>query len=272
MLTTHTFSIPMATLGEISDTGPTHHTIGYAKGSEPMGAFEWTSLADLEATPSQQSLWVANSRTQKTITAEATHGGTIVDRGLAKQMVQTRSQWFLSRNLRWTSQALAMVRTTKPVHGGRAWNAIQRLEDDIGQCIALYYNSIFGAIVRNAYGQSTQAGRAPIQIGAIAGLPCPNFGGDTPASIHARAVADRHFLELSTKPLQPFAYCFSDKHRHAIDSVVAEMLGLNSDDEAVQELLRHYRGLFTREPSVHGRQRRILKAIEKHSKSMLKNT
>ena len=91
MLATHQLSIPMTTLGDISETGPTHHTIGYAKGSSPLGAFEWTLLTELEAKPSQQAMWEANSTTQRTINAEPTHGGIIVDERLAKQMVQRRS-------------------------------------------------------------------------------------------------------------------------------------------------------------------------------------
>ena len=266
MLATHPLALPTAALGDIGETGPTHHTIGYAKGSSTLGAFEWTLLAELEAKPSQQAMWAANSKTQKAINAEPTHGGTIVDERVAKQMVQRRSQWFLSRNIRWTSQATALVRTAKPVHGGRAWNALQGLPKSDAQCISLYYNSIFGAIVRNAYGQSTQAGRAPIQIGAIAGLPCPNFNLDTAAAAHARATADKHFNGLSKKTLQPFAYCFRDKSRHAIDSVVAEMLGLNPKDESVKELLDHYRMLFASEPSVNGRQKSILKAIKDYKR------
>ena len=261
LLSTHQLSITMTTLGDMAEKGPTHHTIGYAKGSEPMGAFEWTTLAEVESEPAQQAMWAADSSMQRTIIIEPTHGGTIVDEGLATKMVQQRSQWFLSRNIRWTSQAVAMARTTKPMHGGRAWNALQGLPKSVAQCITLYYNSIFGAIIRNAYGQSTQAGRAPIQIGAIPGLPCPNFEADTPAAVHARATSDRHFSRLSKKTLRPFAYCFTDKSRHAIDSVVAEMLGLNIKDESVQELLDYYRILFANEPNVNGRQKAILNAI-----------
>ena len=156
-LTTHGLAVPMATLGEMADTGPTHHLIGYAKGNEPIGAFEWTPLDELPVGPAQQSMWSAESKTQTSIVTEPTHGGTIVDEDAASQMVKRRSRWFLSRNMRWTSQAIALAGTAKLAHGGRAWNAMQEISNGVGQCIALYYNSTFGAIVRTAYGQLTQA-------------------------------------------------------------------------------------------------------------------
>ena len=263
-LTTHELAVPMATLGEMADTGPTHHLIGYAKGNEPIGAFEWALLDELPVAPAQQSMWSAESKAQTSIVAQPTHGGTIVDEDAASQMVKRRSRWFLSRNMRWTSQAIALAGTAKLTHGGRAWNAMQEISNGVGQCIALYYNSTFGAIVRTAYGQSTQAGRAPIQIGSIPGLPCPAFHADTPEAQHARDIANRNFDELSRMPLEPFAYCFRDANRHKIDLVVAEMLGLDAQALAKQEMLAHYRLLFASEPNVNGRQKSILAALESH--------
>lgn len=123
-LTTHQLALPVAALGDLASTGPTHHTIGHPKGSEPIGAFEWTLLAELPVVPVQQSMWTANSETQTSIAAQPTHGGTIIDQELASQIVQRRSQWFLNRNIRWTSQAIAVANTARLIHGGRAWNAM----------------------------------------------------------------------------------------------------------------------------------------------------
>ena len=266
-LTTYQLSVPTATLGETADTGPTHHLIGHATGNDPIGAFEWVPLDKLASKPAQQSMWAADAKSQTRITTSPTHGGTPVDQELSKEMVKNRSKWFISRNLRWTSQATAVSRTTKPAHGGRAWNAMQKVSDNAGQCIALYYNSTIGAIVRNAYGQSTQAGRAPIQIGSIPGLPYPAFHADTPEAQRARDIANRNFGQLSCLPLEPFAYCFRDTNRHKIDSVVAEMLGLDPQDEAVKEMLAYYRLLFASEPNVNGRQKKIMEALENHGQS-----
>ena len=266
-LTKHKLAIPMATLGDLSTAGPTHHTIGHATGSDPGGAFEWTLMEDLENAPAQQSMWAVDAKTQTTIASKPTHGGMVIDENAAKQMVLKRSRWFLNRNIRWTSQATAVAKTSKLVHGGRGWNALQELTDPVGKCIALYYNSTFGAIVRNAYGQSTQAGRAPIQVNAIEGLPCPDFNADTEEAKKAREIAGKNFDKLVKKSLQPFGYCFRDKNRVLIDSVVAEMLGLDTTDESISEMLEHYRLLFASEPNVNGHNTKIVEALAEHQES-----
>ncbi len=131
----------------------------------------------------------------------------------------------------------------------------------MGRCIALWNNSVFGGIVRNAYGQTTQAGRAMIQVNAIAGLPCPDFGANTPAGAHARWVAGMNFAALSVLDLEPFAYCFRDVNRRKIDEVVAEMIGLDPSASDVADMLAHYRLMFASEPNVNGRNRGVLGAL-----------
>ena len=138
------------------------------------------------------------------------------------------------------------------------------MDDDIGNCLAFYFNSIFGAIMWNSYGQSTQAGRATIQVNATAGLPCPNFVDDSPEAERARRIAKEKFNKLSMERLEPFAFCFRDKNRHEIDNIVAEMLGLDPTDEDIQEMLKLYRHLFCSEPNVNGRQQRIMKAVTEY--------
>ena len=262
----HQLALPTVALGDMAGTGPTHHLIGHPRGSQAIGAFEWWPLSALHVVPSQQSMWAA-SKNQMTIKARPTHGAGNMNEDLAREMIQSRSKCFISRNLRWTSQAIAVAMTADLNHGGRAWNAMQGLSDETGQCIALYYNSVFGAIVRNAYGQSTQVGRATIQVGAIPGLPCPAcpaFHADTPEAQRARDIASQHFDELSRLTLEPFAYCFQDANRHKIDSAVAEMLGLDAQDPAIQAMLADYRLLFASEPNVNGRQKPIIAALESH--------
>ena len=265
-LETHGMSLSMTTLGDMASSGPTHHLIGYPKDGDPIGAFEWTPLTALPSRPAQQALWAANSKTQISILAEPTHGGTVVDQHAAQQMVAKRGVWHFSRNLRFTSQSIAVAKTSRPVHGGRAWNALQELPDSVGQCLALYYNSIFGAIMRNAYGQSTQAGRATIQVLALQGMPCPAFHVNTQEARTAREIAEKHFSRLLEIRLQPFAYCFRDDNRREIDDVVAEMLGLDPTTSEIQEMMEHYRVLFASEPNVNGHQKSIVAALEQYRK------
>ena len=263
-LSSHQLALPTATLGELAETGPTHHNIGHLKGNDNIGAFEWTPLEELSVAPAQQAMWAANGKTQTTIAALPTHGGNIIRDDLAKRMVQHRSQWFIKRGMRWTSQATAIAYTQKQYHGGAAWTALCNIADASGKAVALYHNSIFGGIIRNAYGATQKSGRAELQISAIAGLPCPAFHADTPEAEHARALADRHFQELSELPLQSFAYCFQDANRHRIDDVVAEMLGLDPADPVVTDMLAYWRILFAGEPNVNGRQRKIVAALAEY--------
>lgn len=260
-LNTHDLVLPMVTLGDMAEPGPTHHLIGHPKGNEPIGAFEWTPLTELPVVPAQQSMWSTYPNAQNSISLSPTHVGMVVDSKLATRMTTMRSQWHLVKDLRWTAHAAAVAHTTITAHGGRSWNALQESEEDIAQCMALYYNSVVGALVRSAYAQSQFATRSQLQVGAIAGLPCPAFHADTAEAQRARDIASQNFGRLSGLILEPFAYCFRDKNRHQIDSTVAEMLGLDPNDSAVQEMLAHYRMLLAREPNVNGRQKSILNAI-----------
>ena len=136
-LTRHTMAVPMATLGDLAQTGPTHHLIGHPKGGDPIGAFEWTPLGELAVAPAQQSMWAADRKAQTAIVAQPTHGGTIVNQYLAHQMVTMRSKWHLNRNLALPSQSIAMAMTRTPTHGGRTWNALQNISDENARCLAL---------------------------------------------------------------------------------------------------------------------------------------
>ncbi len=266
-LTTYALNLPMTTLGKIANTGPTHDLIGHPKDGDGRGAFEWIPMYELPVEPAQQSMWQANWKKQIKIITKPTHGGSVVNPDLATEMVKNRSKWHLSRNLALSSQRIAIAMTENLAHGGRAWNALQDISDENAKCIALFYNSIIGVIVWRAYGQKGQYGpRAAIQVGAITGLPCPAFHADTPEAQHAREIAAQHFDELSNLELEPFAYCFQDTNRHRIDNVVAEMLGLDSNDSEVQEMLNHWRILFASEPNVNGRNTEIMAAIAKYKK------
>ena len=261
MAKTSPLPLDMATLQAMGEAGPTHDLLGHPAGSgDTRGAFQWRPPVAMLITP-HKSMWSAESQTQTRILTTPTHDGHVVDMELARRMVEKRGRWFISRNLRWTSQALAFAHTRNENHGGRAWNALQEISDEVGRCVALFYNSIFGAIIRQVYGQSTQPGRARLQVGAINGLPCPNFGADTPEARRARDIAAARFDSLSELDLEPFAYCFRDENRHQIDSAVAEMLGLDPSDSDVQAMLEYYRLLFASEPNVNGRQKRILAAL-----------
>ena len=216
------------------------------------------------------SMWAANGKTQTRMIVEPTHAGLVFDRPEAQRLNDKQSRWFLNRGVSWTSQALLVANTNRERHGGSAWNALQGLSDETGACVALFFNSVFGALVMRAYGKSPQQGpRARIQVGAIAGLPCPNFAANSDAARKARAIAPARFNELSRLELEPFPYCFRDQVRHRIDNAAAEMLGLNPADSDVQAMLAHYRYLFASETDVNGGNKRVLAGLAAFNGSTL---
>ena len=254
----------MVALSELAPTGPTHHLLGHPEGKSPIGAFEWRTLSAKQPLSTHMSMWAADGQEQRTMILRPTHRGTPVRREKVKELNEQRSRWFFSRNLDQASQALSVAHTRDLTHGGRSWNALQVADDAVGKAIALFYNSIFGAIVRHTYGQNTQDRRAAMQIRAIQGIPCPDFTADSDAARQALAIAGREFDRLANLELQPFGFCFQDLNRHQIDLAAAEMLGLDPNDARIRDLLARYRLLFAREPNVNGRKRAILDALAEH--------
>ena len=265
-LSRRSISLDMTTLGAVGRAGPTHDLLGHPVDGDGRGAFKWIPITALggDGVHTHKSMWAAESKTQRQMVVNPTHAGQITNENLAKQMLEKRSQWFLNRGVSWTSQSLLVAKTEQNNHGGRAWNALQGLSESTGVCVALFYNSIFGALMMRAYAQSPQQGpRASIQIGAIPGLPCPSFGASTPQAKRARTLASMWFDSLSKLELRPFSYCFADESRHQIDNTVADMLGLDSSDPDTQQMLAHYRRLFASESNINGGQEKILVALDR---------
>ncbi len=258
-------ALDMATMQVMGGAGPTHHLLGHpaGHGTDTRGAFAWTPAEAFGGGVSaHMALWAADGKTQTRMTVEPTHAGSVFDLPEAQRLTDKQSRWFLNRGVSWTSQALLVANTNREHHGGSAWNALQGLSDETGACVALFFNSVFGAFAMRAYGKSPQQGpRARVQVGAIAGLPCPNFAANSDAGRKARAIAPAVFGELRHLELEPFPYCFRDEVRHKIDNAAAEMLGLNPADSEVQAMLSHYRRLFASEPDVNGAQKGILAAL-----------
>ncbi len=258
-------ALNMATISAMGGAGPTHDLLGHPSGggTDTRGAFKWTPLdAFGGGVSAHMSMWAADGKAQTRMIVEPTHAGELFDRAKAEGVIGKQSRWFINKGVSWTSQSLLVAKTNQERHGGRAWNALQGFDDATGACVALFFNSVFGAFAMRAYGQSPQQGpRGNVQVGAIPGLPCPNFAADSDAARKARETATARFGELSRLELEPFARCFRDESRHKIDNAAAEMLGLNPADSGVQAMLAHYRLLFASEPNINGGQKKILAAL-----------
>ena len=248
-------------LSKLADAGPTHHVIGHRNGYAESGAFEWHAIDEWSGVATHLSMWSVDTPDRRSILTKPTHAGVVIDRKKAQKRINQRSMWFMNRTLRWTTQMTPVAYTQNKYHGGRAWNALQDLDENTARCVALWFNSTFGAIPRYVYSQSTQPGRATFGVKAIAELPCLDFGADNPRAEHARKVAKEYFTEAAELELEPFVYCFRDENRRRIDDITAEMVGLDPTDPAVQEMMAHYRILFASEPNVNDRKPEVLEAL-----------
>ena len=114
--------------------------------------------------------------------------------------------------------------------------------------------------MRTSYAQTTQPGRARFQIRGIYGFPVPDFTADSEAGEQARATARRRIGELTALEPEPVSYAFRDSNRHRIDQVTLEMLGLGDNETAIAAVSA-LRNQWRREPSVHGGNRTIMRAL-----------
>ena len=254
-------SLGFTTLGKIVETGPTHDLIGHPRGGDGRGAFTFDELPEGHI-PTYPALWAANSKTQTGILNIPTHEGHPVDGrvDLQKRMVAQRSDLFISRGLRMTSQAIAVARTTDEAMGGSAWNALQTDDADLKAALAVWGNSTLSLIIRVCYAQTTQQGRATMQVKALAGFPVPDFAAEGPAGEQARQIARERYAELAALPLEPVSYAFRDENRHRIDAAALAMVGLGGNTAAARAL-SHLRNLWCREPAVHGGSDAIMRAL-----------
>ena len=255
------WSLEVTTLGQIAGIGPTHHRIGHQRGQEEIGAFIFDPIP-----PGQEavypSLWTASPEVHRSILSRPTHEGDPYPDREAQQieMLDKRSDLFISRGLRMTSQSLAVVTTNIPAMGSGSWNALQTDYADLKAALAVWGNSTLSLIIRVCYAQTTQQGRATMQVKALAGFPVPDFAADSPAGEQARQVARERYAELAALPLEPVSYAFRDENRHRIDAAALAMVGLGGNTAAARALA-HLRNLWCREPAVHGGSDAIMRAL-----------
>ena len=252
--------LALAPLGSIISVGPTHHLIGHVEGREAIGAFAFEKLSPVQIAI-HPSLWAVDTNVQTSLLIPPTHNGQPVVGGGAEldDLIATRSDLFISRVLGMGSQSLAAAMTETPMLGGRAWTSLLHPELSVKRAVALWLNSILGMLVRLGYAQTTQPARTTLGVKAMAGLPIPNFAEDSDAGEWARLVADEHFNRLAELELEPAAYAWRDLNRHQIDWIVLEMLGIDAPE--ARQAVSQIRELWCREPSVHGGNRSIMRAL-----------
>lgn len=255
------FNLPVTTLDQIVGIGPTHDLIGHPRDGDGRGAFTFDAIKP-DDVPIYPALWAAKSKSQKTLTVAPTHNGHPVagrDK-LQTRMLNQRSNLFVAKNFRMTSQAMAAAMTTSPAMGGNAWAALLSENDAVKAALSIWLNSTLGLALFTCYAHITQPGRALMKIKALEGFPVPDFAADSDAGARARATAARRWAELAGLELEPASYAFRDAHRHRIDAAALELLGLDGHPAAANAVAR-LRELWCREPSVHGGNQQLMAAL-----------
>ena len=250
-----TLPLPITTLGRLFSIGPTHHLIGHPVGKEPIGAFAMHELAKRRV-PNNPSLWVTRPEEQRTMLVSPTHEG--VQAGTdeeIKKMQKAKSNLFISKQMRWTSQSLLAARTNRQVMGGNAWAALSG-QKEVKDAFAFWANSTLGMLLYWSEGGKQHLGRSLIKIKGLADLPVPNFAEDSDAGETARKVANEHFP--CKEELQRACLSWQDSARHAIDDIVCEMLSLSKD---FRTDLAEIRKAWCSEPSVHGNSKIALQIL-----------
>ena len=255
-------ALPMATLSDESVIGPTHHLLGHVPAShDPRGAFLMRPENEAR-NRTNPSMWSVDAKTQFAITCEPTHyGEPIGDAEGAARMLNTSGHFHISRNLRMSSQSIAMCYTEQECMGGSSWTTINAT-DDVSKAIALFLNSVYGLLIRIGYGQSTMLGRSRLQIRAIGGHPIPDFAAEVDAAKTARRIAAANFDRLRTLPLKRISLSALDPNRAEIDRIVTQMLGLPYDANA-ESMLSSWRKLMCLQPIVNANNKSVLRELER---------
>lgn len=253
------FSLPMMTVGVVCEVGPTHDLIGHPRGGDPRGAFVFDPIKP-HTTPDYPALWAADNKTQRKLIVLPTHSGWPHDEEKTAERWETRSNLAISRNLDMTSQPLAAAWLPEPAMGGSTWTTLKHQDQDVLKSILIWFNSTLGLVARWAYGQTTQHGRARLQIGDISSTPIPDFSAQTPAGDAARQLASQEFKRLAQLELRQVALAAVDESRREIDHVALQMLGIDSKN--ISDALANVRSQWCAEPSVNGLRATIVKQLE----------
>ena len=237
---------PMIKMQKLFDIGPTHHLIGHLYAAEEIGALTLHPVVDKsDAVGMHRALWAAESNEQTTLRVLPTHKGVVFDHESFERIQDKHGTLHYQRGLQWTSQALVAATTDYSVFGGRAWTTFMCEDKTLTRAFALWGNSIFGALIYWTQGQRTQIGRSMMQVKAISQIPVPDLR-QLPADKLQTAAA--FFAANADAELLPLCQLHADANRKKIDRAVAEMLGIDLDESALQAIRR----AFCEEPSIHG--------------------
>ena len=262
------FSLSLSTLGEVARIGPTHDLIGHPVHGDGRGVFRFYPITPYDHdAPAFPALWGASKTYHagppKRIMTGPTHSGSPLPGKTEEEvgaMLDAQSDLFISRNLRTTTQTLAAARTAEPMMGGSSWTALLSADEGVKAALTIWLNSTLGAMMRTAYAQTTQPGRARMQVRAIKDFPVPDFAAPSEAGEQARSAALERLAEIAELELRPFSYALLDDNRKRIDLAALDLVGLGGNAAAARGLDR-LRREWCREPATHGGNEAIMAAV-----------
>ncbi len=235
-------TIPITRLDALFDVGPTHHLIGHISGKDDIGAFTFNRvLGDNDSMGRYRSLWSVDSKVQTSMMTHATHKGVRYRDEKADAMWDTRSNLFICRNVRWTSQKLVAAITSNDVMGGPSYTSLGHKDERVKKAFAMWANSIYGMMTYWSIGGRAQTRRSRLQVGALGSLKCPDFSSFGDKRLDA---ISSEFDRLSEKELAITNQADSDKVRDEINEKVSAMMGFGNYDA------RSVTKLWCAEPSV----------------------
>ena len=242
-----TINCSMIKMHELFEIGPGNDLIGKPYGSKmPRGAFVIYPIKDeSDVVGMHHALWAAKADEQTKLRVPPTHKGTVFNQKILDAIEKQAGYMHIAFGMQWTSQALIAAATENPVFGGTAWVTLLSDDENLLHAFALYANSIFGALVYWTKGTRTQLGRARLSHSVVKSMPVPDLR-QLPADKLQTAAAV--FAANADAELLPLCQLHTDANRHKIDRAVAEMLGIDLDESALQAIRR----AFCEEPSIHG--------------------
>lgn len=254
-----TISFPVVPLGNLMSVGSTHDKIGYlarvpVKGGgvregDPRGVFKWHEIStDIDMRKDDLSLWHAKAEKCCAVYVPPSHYGTEHDAGKASDIRDEKTDIFIQRNIRWTSQKVLVARTNINVLGGRSWAGLSHNDETLKFAFTVWANSIFGFVAYWQQGQRQQSGRSTMQIADTHKLLVPDFSDSRLTARAAEAYQTGNIDQLFTTQLDRANNCGEDPHRQQLNLIAAKILGI--PEEHHEETIKRLSQAWAAEPSV----------------------
>ena len=253
---------PVASMSDLFDVGPSHHSIGHNSGSHPIGAFTFYPIDSDDAVrgSSYVALWATDHKSQAEILVEPTHYGIeYADCGKVTAQLGKRTDLFHKKNMRWTSNTALVAASKEKILGGAAWAGLRPCRDDDGMlanwnmvryAMAVWSNSVFGFVSFWLQGQRQKSGRSEAQLYDICQLMIPDFR--TVGFLErVRQVRKQFGTDLFGLLLMPANRAHIDPNRRVLDYAAGLLLGL--DKYTSEDVVVYLADQWTSEPSVSSR-------------------